>query len=174
MPTIMSLFERFVVLLLLLSSATPVDIFADDNMMPVESHKQLTGCWMRVVFSQTKMKEMNTIGEPWTNPHQWFCFTNDGSFNMKTSNKTETETSLKTIFKNLPTLNQFEVLQPGIVKTSHKERKKDTIFWNSAILKRSLTIENTTMPPGTILMTILHPKTKQPVYYRFLTKLSQS
>ena len=80
-----------------------------DNL-PVQSMKDIEGCWERIVFSEPVKKQMNPV-EPWPAPYQWFCFEADGTYSsvMSTQPIKTSATELRQAFKALPKSFRYTV-----------------------------------------------------------------
>jgi len=144
----------------------------DDYFRPVKTTSALLGCWKRINFSESAMREMNQV-EPFPLEHQWYCFLDDGKYQEMLSNRDDG----KTIEQRLKLMNVFSgqdysIPSPGIVAIKHPDRKEQAI-WVTSIIIKNITLWGVDLKLGDMLMTMRDPASKKDIHYRFMRKVRQ-
>lgn len=145
-------------------------VIAEGNL-PVNSNKDLLGCWELVDFSAEAKQKINQI-EPWPAKYQWFCFEADGNLFSMMSNKPQKLTSveLKKSFAAIPKTLKYEVVRSGLVKTD-QDNGGQTIIWLTSFMGKSVTFDGKLLKQGTLTMGLYSQAKKEAVYWRYLTRL---
>ena len=160
-------------LLVFLSVLLPLSFSqADEYFALIENPSQLLGCWKRIIFPESVMKEMNSI-EPFPLEHQWYCFLEDGELLVLHSNRDQDYSASRVIelVKVFPVVEEYSIPQAGIVLTHHKPAQQKTV-WISSLITRNWTLAGVELKAGDVLMTIRNRETGEDVYFRFLRKIS--
>ena len=141
-----------------------------DNL-PVQSMKDIEGCWERIVFSEPVKKQMNPV-EPWPAPYQWFCFEADGTYSsvMSTQPIKTSATELRQAFKALPKSFRYTVEPNGFIKTEALNGQ-ETYYWASAFLGQDVNFDNKTLRKGTLIMSIPSEDGSTGIYWRYLNRV---
>lgn len=138
----------------------------------VAHQKELVGCYERINFSPAFAKQVN-LTEYWTQPYQWFCFEQDGTFSsaMSTQYEQKTTKSLQQTFSVLPKVFRHEIVKEGIVKTAD-DKGLEVLYWQATLMDKDITTpDGTLVPKGALVMGLINPQTGDIMYWRYLKKL---
>lgn len=133
---------------------------------------ELVGCYERINFSPEFAKQVNPT-EYWTQPYQWFCFEQDGTFSsvMSTQYEQKTTQSLRHTFSVLPKVFHYEIVKEGIVKTAD-DKGLEVLYWQTTLMDKNITTpDGTIVPKGALVMGVINPQTGELMYWRYLKKL---
>lgn len=156
-----------VLLYLFLSSCAHTD---RDSFHPVKSVDELVGCYKRVNFEASVMKEMNKA-EPWPEPHQVYCFHDDGTLrSMQSTNPiNEPVGDIRVAMSRFPKVQTFSLLKPGVVLTHHKAADQAYI-WLATVYSKPPQIPGRRLDSGDAHMFIVGDS-GEPVYHRYLQRI---
>jgi hypothetical protein len=138
---------------------------------PVETTKDVIGCWERIDFSEEAQKKINEI-EPWPIRYQWYCFEPDGTLYTHGSTRysKHTSKSLREIFARLPKEITYTLLQKGVIRTDHMSVKQ-TLTWGASFTAATVSFDGKIIEKGTLIMALYDQQKKRNVYFRYLRKL---
>lgn len=156
-----------VLLYLLLSSCAHTE---RQSFHPVKSVDELVGCYKRVNFEASVMKEMNKA-EPWPAPHQVYCFHDDGTLrSMQSTNPiNESIEDIRAAMSRFPKVQTFSLLKRGVVRTRHKAADQ-THIWLATIYTKPRQIAGRRLNNGDAHMFIVG-EDGDPVYHRYLQRI---
>lgn len=156
-----------VLLYLLLSSCAHTD---RESYHPVKFVDELVGCYKRVNFTASVMKEMNKV-EPWPAPHQVYCFHDDGTLRSMQSTRPINESieDIRAAMSRFPKVQSFSLLKPGVVMTRHKAVDQ-THIWLATVYTKPRQIAGRRLKTGDTHMFIVGDN-GEPVYHRYLQRI---
>ncbi len=131
----------------------------------------LIGYWERIPYPENVRKKLNKV-EPWPAPHHWFAFYEDGHFmSYMSSNYRElTGRDLEKMFRPLPKNITYE-FRDGFVRITYSDIKGYLEIWGVNVIDETADIMGVHHEKGDIIMSLAHPQTGQPIYYRLLRRL---